>query len=239
MVGAVLTMKEQELLKVYRTFWTQFERLCRTAGAVSKPSNGSTIQIKGSTKTELVVAAHFFLKDWRLRATTEPSSPSDRVQILLRSQETYSRADNRLSRSSVQVLYMKLANDQANSLLGVHYDYASAVQSAHPVFHAQFGKGDFNDEILRQVEFRSPISALPHGTVYSSVRIPTACMNFASVLLGLAADHLDASVFGQVLKLVRTSEIAKWNAHCESLQRSVANREFLPSHHWYEEPTRV
>jgi hypothetical protein len=59
-------------------------------------------------------------------------------------------------------------------------------------------------------------------------------MNLQSVLLSLAADHLDNGVFDKMLNLVRRSELAGWNASCDSLQKSMKSGAFLPSHHWYE-----
>jgi len=59
-------------------------------------------------------------------------------------------------------------------------------------------------------------------------------MSFGSVLLGLAADHLEPAIFGRVLKLVRTSKLSSWNAACDALQNSLHGGSYLPSHHWYQ-----
>jgi hypothetical protein len=58
-------------------------------------------------------------------------------------------------------------------------------------------------------------------------------MNFASVLVGLAADHLDPAFFEQILKLVRGSSVIGWEADCTALKTSLAGGNYLPSHHWY------
>jgi hypothetical protein len=70
--------------------------------------------------------------------------------------------------------------------------------------------------------------------VYPHVRIPTPCMNFGSVVLGLAADHLGDKAFSAILKLSRGAQLLKWQANCGALQRSFAGNVYLPSYHWYE-----
>ncbi len=225
-------MKKDELLKVYRTLWSEFQKICNAAGAVAKPSDGSSIQIdEVATNTKQIVIdtlCHF--PEWRYK----PNSTSGRIQILVQSREIYLRAENQILRSNVQVLYLQPSrNTTAQSLLALHYDFELPVPRAHPVFHAQFGTGSFPAEKLRAIGFRSTITPPPKETLYSCVRIPTPCMNFASVLVGLAADHLAPDVFEQILKLVRASQLASWEAGCTSLKASLNAGSYLPSHHWY------
>lgn len=157
------------------------------------------------------------------------------MHIAIQSRETYANAENRLERSSVHVLYLKLSGSKGDPLLGLHYDFVSPSQLAHPVFHAQFGTRDFDLEELEDLGFTATMKPLPQGTLYANVRIPTPCMNFVSVLLGLAADHLEPQFFDQVLKLVRKSQLTKWDATCQALEGSIRDfGGYLPSHHWYE-----
>jgi hypothetical protein len=53
-------------------------------------------------------------------------------------------------------------------------------------------------------------------------------MNLISVLLGLAADHLDPKFFNQFLKLVKESPLTKWNAQCDGLDASLQGGDRLP-----------
>jgi hypothetical protein len=225
-------MRIDELLKVYRTLWSEFQKICNAAGAVVKPSDGSSIQIDESATNakQIVIDALCHFPEWRYK----PSVASGRIQILVQSREIYQRAKDQISRSNVQVLYLQPSmKDTAQSLLALHYDFELPVPGAHPVFHAQFGIGDFPAEKLRAIGFRSSITPPPKETLYSCVRIPTPCMNFASVLVGLAADHLAPEVFEQILKLVRASQLASWEAECTSLKASLKGGSYLPSHHWY------
>jgi hypothetical protein len=224
-------MKSQDVLNTYRAFWAGYQKLCQSAGVVSKPSNGTTIQLDNarSVAGRVVIGSNIYLPNWRSRG----GAPSDRIHILVRSLETYTQADDQISRSSVQVMYSKVVGNSANPLLALHYDYELPVQAAHPVFHAQFGMGDFSSTDFHDLGFRSAITSLPKGTVYSSVRIPTPNMNLISVLLGLAADHLDPKFFDKFLKLVRNCPLTKWNAKCDALEASIQGGEVLPSHHWY------
>jgi hypothetical protein len=225
-------MKKDELLKVYRTLWSEFQKICNAGGAFVKPSDGSSIQIDeaATNSKQIVIDTICHFPEWRYK----PSLTSGRIQILVQSREIYLRAEDQISRSNVQVLYLQPSrNDTAQSLLALHYDFELPVPRAHPVFHAQFGSGNFPTEKLRAIGFRSTITPPPKETLYSCVRIPTPCMNFASVLVGLAADHLAPEVFEQILKLVRASQLAKWEAGCRNLKESLKAGSYLPSHHWY------
>lgn len=225
-------MRKDELLKVYRTLWSEFQTICNAAGAVVKPSDGSSIQVdeNATNVKQIVIDALCHFPEWRYK----PSLASGRIQILVQSREIYLRAEDQISRSNVQVLYLQPSTkDTARSLLALHYDFELPVLRAHPVFHAQFGTGNFPPEKLRAIGFRSTIMPPPKETLYSCVRIPTPCMNFASVLVGLAADHLAPEVFEQILKLVRASPLARWEAECTSLKASLKIGSYLPSHHWY------
>ena len=225
-------MRKDELLRVYRTLWSEFQRICNAAGAVAKPSDGNSIQIdeKSTNSKQIVIDAICYFPDWRYK----PNLASRRIQILVQSREIYLRAEDQISRSNVQVLYLQPSTkDTAQSLLALHYDFELPVPHAHPVFHAQFGTGNFLHEKLRAIGFRSTKMPPTKETLYSSVRIPTPCMNFASVLVGLAADHLAPEVFQQILRLVRASQLVGWEAECTSLKASLKVGSYLPSHHWY------
>ena len=178
---------------------------------------------------KVVIESHLYMPNWRSRG----SAPSDHVHILINSLETYALATSSISKSSVQVMYSKTIGNNASPLLALHYDYQADVQVAHPLFHAQFGMGDFSSPNFQTMGFRFAVTKPPKGTVYSSVRIPTPNMNLISVLLGLAADHLDPKFFNQFLKLVKESPLTRWNAQCEALDVSLRGGDRLPSHHWY------
>jgi len=225
-------MKKDELLKVYRTLWREFYKICNAAGAVVKPSDGTSIQIdeNASNTKQIVINTLCYFPEWRYK----PSLHSGRIQILVQSREIYLRAEDQILRSNVQVLYLRPSGDTSTqSLLALHYDFEVPVPPSHPVFHAQFGTGNFPLEKLRAIGFRSTISPPPGETLYSCVRIPTPCMNFVSVLVGLAADHLAPEVFEQIIKVVRASRLTTWEAGCTSLRASLKAGSYLPSHHWY------
>jgi hypothetical protein len=224
-------MKPATILRVYRSLWQNFSNVCRAAGSVAKPSNGATIQIDeaASTDKQTVIGFLICLSNWQYKA----ASPAERIEILLRSREIYSRDDGRMAKSTVQVMYLELKDQDAFPLLALHYDFELPVKTAHPVFHAQMGQSTFDKAELEQVGFRATIKNR-RTRIHSSVRIPTPCMNFSSVLLGLAADHLPPAVFARILTLVRSSDLAHWDADCGALKTSLdARGGYLPSHHWY------
>jgi hypothetical protein len=221
-------MNKQKLLEVYCQFWEDFRRFCTAGGSTCKPNNDSKIQLETNGQ-DLIIKTFCYFPDWKYKVP----HTNERIHILARSSETYSRQTDLMSQSNVRVLYLNVDGSTAKSLLALHYDFVLPIQSAHPVFHAQFGTGDFPSKDLAEIGFRATIEAPPVGTLYSSVRIPTACMSFGSVLLGLAADHLEPAIFGKVLKLVRNSKLSSWNAACDALQSSMRDGNYLPSHHWY------
>ena len=94
------------------------------------------------------------MPNWRSRG----SAPSDRVHILINSLETYTLATSSISRSSVQVMYSKTVGNDASPLLALHYDYQAEVQAAHPLFHAQFGIGDFSSPNFGTMGFRFAVN---------------------------------------------------------------------------------
>ena len=222
-------MNKQKLREVYCQFWEDFRRLCTVGGSTCRPNNDSKIQLETNGQ-DLTIRTFCYFPDWRFKVP----HTNERIHILTQSSETYSRQTDRMSRSNVRVLYLNMNGTSGEPLLALHYDFVLPIQSAHPVFHAQFGAGDFLPRDLEEVGFRATIEAPPTGTLYSSVRIPTACMSFGSVLLGLAADHLEPLIFGRVLKLVRSSKLSSWNAACDALQDSLRDGNYLPSHHWYK-----
>jgi len=199
--------------------------------SLSKPTDGTSIQINANRAGpgEVVIESHLYMPNWRSRG----SAPSDRIHILINSLETYHLASDSISKSSVQVMYSKTVGNSANPLLALHYDYQADVQPAHPLFHAQFGMGDFSNPDFQTIGFRFTVEKAPKGALYSSVRIPTPNMNLISVLLGLAADHIDPKFFSKFLSLVKDSSLTQWNAQCPALNASLQNGERLPSHHWY------
>jgi hypothetical protein len=116
----------------------------------------------------------------------------------------------------------------------MHYDFDPTVKGGHPIFHAQMGVYNFTQAELSKVSYGKDIESISYE-LYSNIRIPTACMNFASTVLGLTADHFKPQTFEAVLKALRKSDLVHWNAQCKSLQDSIGGSGcYLPSHHWYD-----
>lgn len=134
--------------------------------------------------------------------------------------------------SKVKVTYYKTEEGTATPLLAVHYDFDVPAQPAHPIFHAQLGTTTFAENELDDVGFRRQIQPA-ENPFYGNLRIPTAYMNLASVLLGIAADHLPPTAFSSFLFELRQNKAVNWNAACSALEVSIGRGGFLHSHHWY------
>lgn len=137
-----------------------------------------------------------FLRQWKWRAS---SRSTDTIDIWLHSQEVIQlKPDLILVKSTVRVSYYEVAGQTAKLTACVHYDHSSPPQDdQHPFFHAQMApdSGEADDELKNFFDY---------GTIqrdsfrpFKFLRIPTADMTFGSVLLCLAADHLQPLFFKQ------------------------------------------
>lgn len=224
-------MKPGELVNEYRRFWMAFQTVCKSAGVIAKPSDGGTLQLRPDRAKpgELCIASRIYLQNWPLRG----AGPAEKIHILINGLETYIQSTKLMRKSSIQVLYTEVTGAGAKTLMALHYDFDHVVQAAHPVFHAQFGMGDFTHPSFKEMGFRSAVPPAPTGVIFNSVRIPTAGMSLASVLMSIAADHLDAKFLNQIITVCESSQLVKWNAKCDALQARLATGTMLPSYQWY------
>lgn len=224
-----IEMKKEGVIKSYRTLWQQFEAICRSAGSAAKANHGRTIEIESESSTEIVVRSLLLLSEWKYKVTTRHKT----ISILIRAKEHYAKKSASMTKSTVQVMYLEIQGNEATPLLAVHYDFETPPQDAHPIFHAQLGTSNFSDEELKELNFNVKIQPTK-ANLYSNVRIPTPCMNLSSVLLGLAADHLEPVFYGKVLKAIAGCELVSWPSECSALQASLdSSKRYLHSYHWY------
>ncbi len=222
-------MKLTEIDSAYQNLWLRFKATCDEAGyhALASPSRGFVI--RRETPQIVTVNSLIYLRTWPYKS----SSGRKQVDIIVRGYERFTCAQDEITKSTIQVLYFDVKAGKASPLLGLHYDFETPVQAAHPVFHAQLGLTEITPQERKELSFRWEIQN-PVVPLYRNARIPTPHMNLGSVLLALVADHLPSSFYQSFLQHIRQNQATRWNAACSSLRSSLAQHGgYLHSHHWY------
>jgi len=225
-----------KLDKAYRLLASQYTSIASANGHRVRVSDPQ-VNIKDSSQA--VVEVVYCLSDWLYKGPAEnpKSSPkTKRIDILVQSTEKYVRdTDFQLTNSCVRVAYCNHGqkHDEVQTVLALHFDFDSKVDSAHPIFHVQHGPYDFPPLILDSIGFRKKIIPSSVATM-PSIRIPTAHMGLVSVLLLLAADHLALKPFNVFKGFVEKNDLSKWSVACSEV-RALTEKVGInfQSHHWY------
>jgi hypothetical protein len=121
------------------------------------------------------------------------------------------RADKRLviSGYATHVGYFRRGNTHLQHVYGVHYDFDTQ-RPAHPVFHAQLKSFATEFEPHIREQFNVTLEAEDRvKDMLQNVRLPSAQLDFFSLIVQLAADHLiwqdsgheERSAFNDILNL--------------------------------------
>lgn len=160
------------------------------------------------------------------------------LSVLVHVRETISPTPLALLKSSIHVCYYSVHGNNAHFQHGIHFDYGPA-QDLHPLFHAQLCL----DDIDLSPQHRSELAfewTVKRGSpsCFREARIPTSDMTFPSLLLCLAADHLQSSFL--VFRDRVTHHQAKLpQPVCSTTTESVtAEKSNLRSHHWFAHDVR-
>lgn len=144
----------------------------------------------------------------------------------------------RLKTSSfnTEVAYFRHGRAGLKHVFGAHYD-SDTHSVAHPVFHAQMKcynerGGDVSDSFSLDCGSESVITG-----IFGTTRIPTAQLDFFSVVLQLCADHL----IDENADDTRRAAFNRMRALCHRLQGAGYAWQFaqaadcMRSAHWYED----
>lgn len=178
--------------------------------------------------------AYIHLYEWNVRST----SGKERVHILLHVQETIECATRRLTHSTVRVGYFQVQDNRAILLHSVHFDHGPT-QDAHPMFHAQLTSETFNlpKTVAQELEFA--YEQVPCNGCFKNARIPTSDMTLPSVLLCLAADHIQFRVFCDFYEKVQSIQAELPQPIYETTRASIeASPGHLRSSHWFAHTPR-
>ena len=211
-----------------------FVSVCEQSGCIVKPRL-ATEALRCTNPANLngrnLVSCLAFIQNVRFRG----SKTNERIQLLLRSHETMSADCSEMERSHVTVAYLEAANKTAHLLQSVHYDYEGTVQAAHPWFHAQLGSDYLDDAERRKLECGFTILTNDHGPA-KTLRVATPHMGLLSVLLGLAADHLELPLFRQLIERTQRHKRNFVRPRLQRLRTRLERRPFdFMNVHWFDE----
>lgn len=181
-----------------------------------------------SGKAELTGYLH--LRDWKWRG----ASASERVHILAEIQETVRCSDRVLLKSTVRLDYYSVADDTAELLQCVHFDFEGEKDN-HPIFHVQCRKDPIvlDASIKQELAFEYDIKS-DHVTCFRDARVPTSDMTFPSVLLCLAADHFAKPFFCEFREKAKQLQQLLPQPVFKSLADSLSDDpDHLRSSHWF------
>ena len=137
-----------------------------------------------------------------------------------------------------RVGYFRTKKHELHHVFGAHYDMVVG-DATHPVFHAQMKfHQKFADKLTQQHQFLCKTIDHTDG-IYRAIRIPTAQMDFFSVLLQVCADHLisghscsnDLAVFKEIKE---RCGILVGAAHKLRFLNSATASSCYRATHWYD-----
>lgn len=240
-----------EFLKVaeksYNETSIEFERIARLVGVNIKPAipgqafvaskspapHKASIEVRGALRIENM--------PYKRKQTAGTQPAADRhtagIFVLMDSLDIYkfkgkpSLENSFLYKSNVRVGYYRASKKKWKPLACVRYDSENAYQ-AHPLFHAQLESGSHDDR-LKEIFQDLPDIDEPL-VIHEAIRLPTANVIGATVLVSLAADHLPLANFPDMLRAIQKRPFfkSKWRFNSDSLDDEASVCGVLSSG-WY------
>lgn len=198
-----------------------------------RPPMGCFSNFQTETGRSLVrFECHLHFSQWNFRGSKEKSNK--KINILLRAREDIERSPLLMISSTVAITYFTIEKGKATVLQSIHFDF-DGKQDRHPLFHAQVTK----KPIAISAEDRESLKinydlADSENSWYRDARIPTSDMTFPSVLLCLAADHLQNQIFKGFLGTVRELQKRMPRPAFQTIKESLrAEPDHFCSSHWF------
>lgn len=218
--------------QAYFSLISSFQKAAQAAGSFAVRRANSTGFISKALEAQSVeVKTGLYLPSWQYRA----AGTGKNINIFIRGLEVFACKTAYMTKSTIQVMYLEIDQDDAVPLLALHYDFAEPVLAAHPCFHVQFGVTDVEPQECKAIGLHATIQK-PHAPFYPSVRIPTPHMSLGSVLIGIAADHLKPPFSEQFINNVRDNLLKDCETSCPLLTTNLDHHggHQWHSHHWYD-----
>jgi hypothetical protein len=224
----------QKIREAYEFFLLRFDSVCRQSDYFVRREAFAPKSITCDCQpfNRICVSGMIYLKDWPYKVV----SKQKKIDILVRATEHFPTDGSSSVYSNVHVNYLSITHQgNAKVVENIHYDFSAKPEVAHPFFHAQFANNVIDDESGRSnVGFDYLIDSSNRERRYKNMRVPTAHMNLPSVLVCLAADHMQSASFESLLKELRVGPQRLPEASCQRMRQAFAGgRDFCKSIHWY------
>jgi hypothetical protein len=180
-----------------------------------------------------------YLKDWPCRKLAR----AKQLDVIVKVREQFRRAGPQwhLTKSTVYVNYLVVADGRRILTQALHYDFDAAGQPAHPFFHVQLTEDPIPQHELASAGINVDFEVRnPAGECFVATRIPTSDMTFASVLYCLMADHMGAGtapgpgIFASFAKNVKSIEARLPQLSFDALRNSLRGSfDSFKSAHWF------
>lgn len=226
------TFSKGKIDQAYMGLIGSFQKAAQAAGSYQVRRANNLGFVSRITKEKLLmVTSNLYLPDWKYRS----SATTKRINIFIRGAEVFDFISGLIVKSTIQVMYLEIADELATPLLALHYDFEEPVLPGHPCFHVQMGVTDVSPQECREVGLRAAIME-PSTPCYPSIRIATPHMSLGAVLTGIAADHLPTAFSKQFITQVRTNFLKDCECSCLVLSENIASHGGANwhSHHWYD-----
>ncbi len=173
------------------------------------------------------------LKNWPHRRFPR----SKRLDVIITALETFEKPAWHLTRSTVYVNYLVVADSTACLVQSLHYDFVHGGQEYHPFFHVELSDELIADEHLQDIratgfnlELKLPADP---SHCWVTTRIPTPEMTLASVLYCLVADHLGPGIFREFAGRVHSIQDRMPLLGFDALKASIQKSPHFKSSHWF------
>lgn len=218
----------------YEDFLEQFRLVVENANrevvVPSRPVRSCFTEIDGATAE---FRRSMCLRNWPHRKLP----PSKRLDVVISALEKFEKPSWRLTRSTVYVNYLVVANSTASLVQSLHYDFDSKGQESHPFFHVQLTNQLIEEQHLHDIRatgFDLELT-LPTGLpqCWVTTRIPTPDMTLASVLYCLVADHLECGIYREFAARVHSIQDRMPLPGFDALRTSIGKSAHFKSSHWF------
>jgi hypothetical protein len=225
-----MSLKKSDIENAYVSLMLRFKAAVQSASLKVNYRDPIGVDVQLKDNKEIFVNSLLWMPNWKYRS----AATGKQIGILIRSVEKYSGSAGEMVKSTVQVTYLEPNGKEWNILIALHYDFESPPQAQHPIFHLQLGESTFTQDELQRVGIRTVLNR-PKAVHYGGIRIPTAHMSLSAVLVGIAADHLKVTEYGNFLADLRKNQLIKWAVSCNPIpiNHRTHSGNLFHCHHWY------
>ncbi len=233
-MGAKVVGTPNQVRGAYQDFLNYFEiAIENNNGFMFKPDPPLASWFVDSGAGSVEFKGCFYLKNLQCRRL----KGGKRLDVVAVGREELERSDPwRVKKSTVYLNYFTVADDKAQLVQSLHFDFDEKGQPEHPFFHLQLTHDLIPGADRLSAKFDLELHPSPDNASECVVttRIPTPDMTLTSVLYCLAADHLRTDTFQEFAERVEPIQGRLPILSFDALKASVSK---VPAHfkssHWF------